>query len=68
MIISSRQLKCYAMIMLWAGAIWNTVRNQSSYNTLAFKPNQLRSKIKVATLNAQLQGEPGDWNRTINNL
>ena len=52
-----------------AGAIWNTVRNHLiSLNTLTFKPNQLKSQIKVAISNAQLQGEPEDWNLTINNL
>ena len=51
-----------------AGAIWNTVRNHLSLNSLTFKPNQLKSRIKMAISKAQLEGGPEDWNQTINSL
>jgi hypothetical protein len=51
-----------------AGAIWNTVRNHLSLNALTFKPNQLKSRIKMAISKVQLEGGPEDWNQTINSL
>ena len=51
-----------------AGAIWNTVRNHLSLNAFTFKPNTLKSQIKIAILNAQSEGEPMEWNLTLNSL
>ena len=51
-----------------SAAIWNTVRNHLSLNAFTFKPNTLKSQIKVAILNAQSEGEPMEWNLTLNSL
>jgi hypothetical protein len=51
-----------------SAAIWNTVRNHLSLNAFTFKPNTLKSLIKIAILNAQSEGEPMEWNITLNSL